>query len=89
MYMLPRMFVFSGDREADAVAVFDVWNPHSVNIDSDHVDFQERKLEKFPDMRRCCGLGRRDTPCIICSSSKGRLFICDECLYDEELGLQQ
>ena len=77
--------MFSGERDADAVAVFDVWNPHSVNIDSDNVRVFE---EKIPDMRRCCGLGRRDTPCIICSSSKGRLFICDQCLYDKELGLQ-
>lgn len=82
-----RMFCFSGNRDIDSVVVFDVWNPYSVNIDNDNVHFFERKNDMRP--RKCCGLGSVPTPCIICSSSKGCLFICDECLNDEELGLRQ
>ena len=81
----PRVFCYSSDRDSDCVVVFDVWNPDSVDVESDNVGVIERML----DVRRCCGLGSVPTPCVICSSSKGRLYICDECLYDEELGLQQ
>ena len=80
-----RVFCYSSDRDSDSIAVFDVWNPESVDVECDSVWVVE---SLFPT-KRCCGLGRRDTPCIICSSPKGRLFICDECLYDEELGLSQ
>ena len=81
-----RVFCYSSDRDTNCVAVFDVWNPDSVDVGSDNVECWDHDQ----DMRRCCGLGSNTpTPCIICSSTKGRLYICDECLYDEELGLSQ
>ena len=84
--MHPRIFVFSGARSCDSIAVFDVWNPDSVDVASDSVQMCERE---WFELKRCCGLGSRDTPCIVCSCTSGRLFICDECLYDEELGMQE
>ena len=76
------MFCFSGDRDLDSLVVFDMWNPDSVHADNDDVVVREMK---YPTVKRCC----RDTPCVICSRPDGRLYICDECLFDEELGLQQ
>ena len=78
-----RVLCHSG--QSNSVVVFDMWNPKSVEVGGDNIDI----IEGIESVERGEGYGAKDTPCIICSRSNGRLYICDDCLYDEELGIRQ